>query len=672
MPSLTAFASFVASNATVAAAATNGTQAPAAGGGGQAAAAKPPITNGELVFDVDMFLLAGLAVFFLVLLPRAVVRFTHKREWIDGHFLLRSVHLADPAATGASVRSAPYHPDVVLPANTFRPGYNVGGSSYDHPYEEQWGSETDVSHTYASHTDLLRKASTATKREHRRPSLPTHMAGVSTLFPPLAAFLRKDIRPGLTVGKSIVLACYSAIILYAGLFMSDPLSKPVRAGFVAVSQFPVVVALGTKNNLVGMFIGFGYERVTQLFHRFAGRLYVLAANVHAIGYFYAWSIDGTFAKTIVVPKFTWGLVALICADLLMLLSTDFVRQRFYNAVFIPSHIVSAIVMGIALCHHYPVCVPYVVVATAVYGLDRFLRIIKSSVVTARLRPLPDLGVTRVEIPSLNAGWRAGQHVRLRVFSLGMGLRGWAETHPFTIASVSRCSSGEGLVLMVKKAGDWTTKLYEVAQRADYGEANGLGGSVRVMVEGPYGGPGHAIFSSFSGAMFVAGGSGITFALAAVQDLMKKDLECRSRVRALELVWCIQDPSNLTPLVPLFSTLVAQSQSSYASLRISVYYTRAPSNPEVLKTFRHLPPGLTLSPARPKLGQNLQSVVDRASASFSGDKGRSSESDGFTGIIVGVCGPGGLGAEVRKAVANFDPDSRKRVGGIELHEEAFGW
>lgn len=365
---------------------------------------------------------------------------------------------------------------------------------------------------------------------------------------------------------------------------------------------------------------------------------------------------------------TWALVALICADLLMLLSTDFVRQKFYNSVFIPSHIVSAILLLVAVCFHVSWAVPYVLVAVGLYGLDRVLRLVKSRVAIARLRPLPDLGMTRVEIPAINTGWRAGQHVRLRVLSLGMGWRGWAESHPFTIASVSRCPSGEGLVLMVKKAGDWTNKLFELARRADYGEANGLGGTVQVIIEGPYGGPGHAILPSFSGAMFVAGGSGITFGISAVQDLMKKDLEEKSRIRAMELVWCIQDPTALTPLVPLFSTLVAQSQESYADLKISVFYTRAPSKPEVLKTFRHLPPGLTLSPARPKLPNILQGVVNRSSALFSQGRERKRGGGGLTGVIVGVCGPSGLGDEVRKAVAGFDPESRKRCGGIELHEE----
>ena len=35
-----------------------------------------------------------------------------------------------------------------------------------------------------------------------------------------------------------------------------------------------------------------------------------------------------------------------------------------------------------------------------------------------------------------------------------------------------------------------------------------------------GGTGHSVFASFSAAMFVVGGSGITFALSAIQDLIQ--------------------------------------------------------------------------------------------------------------------------------------------------------
>lgn len=46
-------------------------------------------------------------------------------------------------------------------------------------------------------------------------------------------------------------------------------------------------------------------------------------------------------------------------------------------------------------------------------------------------------MTMIEIPNITAGWKAGQHVRIRIASTGMGYLRWAENHPFTIASVSK-------------------------------------------------------------------------------------------------------------------------------------------------------------------------------------------------------------------------------------------
>ena len=91
--------------------------------------------------------------------------------------------------------------------------------------------------------------------------------------------------------------------------------------------------------------------------------------------------------------------------------------------------------------------------------------------------------------------------------MGMGLCGWMEPHPFTIASVAevrrsmqvvgmfgRCTDrellksadGEGLTLICKNTGDWTDKLYSLAQGgAKDSEAHG-GRNVTVLVDGPYG------------------------------------------------------------------------------------------------------------------------------------------------------------------------------------------
>ena len=197
-----------------------------------------------------------------------------------------------------------------------------------------------------------------------------------------------------------------------------------------------------------------------------------------------------------------------------------------------------------------------------------------------------------------------------------------------------------------------------------------------------GGPGSSMFASFSAAMFVVGGSGITFALSTVQELVQRDLEGSSRVKVIELIWCIQDhgvslasstvtllfivvlvfldtSASLTPVLPLFTSLI--QKSTVTPLRISVSYTRATVDPVEKQDYIA---GLTLSPSRPRFGKVLDAVISRAVSLGSGVK----DAEAITGVIVGVCGPLSLSDEVSKAVAGVDVRRRKAVGGIELHEE----
>jgi len=189
------------------------------------------------------------------------------------------------------------------------------------------------------------------------------------------------------------------------------------------------------------------------------------------------------------------------------------------------------------------------------------------------------------------------------------------------------------------------------------------------MDGPYGGPGNFIVASYSGAMFVAGGSGITYALANMRELMRRAAQGKTRVKIIELVWSIPDPASLAPLLPLFTELLADSETSYTRLRISVSYTRAPTSPEAFAAVQVLPAGLTLSAGRPKLDKTLLGVVDRTCALYGGGR----ESVGpLTGVVAGVCGPLALGEELRKAVRSVPAARAKAVGGVELHEEIFAW
>ena len=252
---------------------------------------------------------------------------------------------------------------------------------------------------------------------------------------------------------------------------------------------------------------------------------------------YQWTAEGILMQKFQTTRVAFGVLSLVALDVLCLFSTSFWRRRFYN-IFLFSHTTGIIFLPIGLVFHMPPTLPWILSAAVIYGLDYLIRLCKTRIANATLRPIPELEMTRIEVPHLNAGWRPGQHVRLRVLSTGLGILGWAEVHPFTIASVS----GDGLTLMVKKAGDWTNKLYDMATKSDtlYSGDAGKEMQAKVWIEGPYGGVGNTMMDSYSGAVFVVGGSGITFALPAITDLVQKDARGLSRLKVIHLIWCVQD------------------------------------------------------------------------------------------------------------------------------------
>ena len=82
----------------------------------------------------------------------------------------------------------------------------------------------------------------------------------------------------------------------------------------------------------------------------------------------------------------------------------------------------------------------------------------------------------------------------------------------------------------------------------------------------------------------------------------------------------------------------------------------------------LPPGLTLSGGRPRTLKVLDATISRTASLGRGYK----DEDALCGMLVGVCGPVALADDVNKAVSWIDPVRRDQIGGIEIHEEVFGW
>ena len=153
-------------------------------------------------------------------------------------------------------------------------------------------------------------------------------------------------------------------------------------------------------------------------------------------------------------------------------------------------------------YHRRDCVPFVLTAVGLYAFDLLVRVVRTRHTTGWLTAGRALnrGTTLVHVPSLRAGWRAGQHVRVRVVSGGWlaWLATWflCRARPFTIAAGS--DSG-GVMLQIKALGSWTRKLLCVTDTnsarpgrrpepisTDVQRGRGSTREVRVIIEGPYG------------------------------------------------------------------------------------------------------------------------------------------------------------------------------------------
>ncbi|RXW20273.1 hypothetical protein EST38_g5577 [Candolleomyces aberdarensis] len=472
---------------------------------------------------------------------------------------------------------------------------------------------------------------------------PPHVASAPSFLTPVISLLRRPVLPGLSAIQFGILMNYTYILLY-GLFLC---------------QLPLVFALAQKSSFLGTLLGYGYESLNY-FHRYAGIVAVWTGNIHCVYYIFKWTNAGTFSTNIARSKNAWGLVLMVCMNMLWFFSTSSWRKKCYN-IFLWTHTIAIVVL-------FPA--PYALACVALYGVDRIMRLVKSRFATASVTHIPQLDLAYIQIPTINSGWRAGQHVRLRILSGGMGVFGWTESHPFTIASAS--GSNDGLVLLCKKAGDWTGRLVHLAKELSR-DVEGQG-KLNVWVEGPFGGPARTVFSSFSGALLVVGGSGISFGLSMVEELLGKDLKRESRIKYIELVWIVQDPEAATLFIPILTSLIQQSE--FSMLRVSIHYTRALTKKvEILGRTEATPfapvavahPNLTLTPGRPNLKRQLENVIDNAVGLGSGK-----DSLPPTGVSVGVCGPRSLADSVVQAVADVDSAAKYRAGGVEVHEEAFGW
>ncbi|KAG8768869.1 hypothetical protein FRC12_005314 [Ceratobasidium sp. 428] len=208
------------------------------------------LTNANMLFYIDMGLIAVLGLVTLIYLPRTIARYSTKSTLREGWMLLRGNSRYPPSRLSTVLKNKQLE--------------TPNASTIQYPPHLQTDTPpaaSTMSHIYGVST--INDGFLASKERLGSGSPPPHVRGYLSRFPIVARVLEYHIL-GYRVGQLIVSTTYLALMCFAMFYQSDPGSNVMRAGFVAMSQMPIVFALGTKNSVVTALTGISYEQACIL------------------------------------------------------------------------------------------------------------------------------------------------------------------------------------------------------------------------------------------------------------------------------------------------------------------------------------------------------------------------------------------------------------------------
>ncbi|KAJ6570966.1 ferric reductase NAD binding domain-containing protein [Mycena vulgaris] len=476
-----------------------------------------------------------------------------------------------------------------------------------------------------------------------------------------------------------------------------------RAGFIAATQFPLLIALGMKNNIITC----DFDKL-NLLHRIVARVLCVLLWLHAGGRVSPGKAENMeyFGE----GWFRWGWVSATALTLLCVLSVRPLRNRGYE-MFLLAHFFVAVILLVGSYIHANSKSEgqYVWPSFVVWGLDRFVRFVRVSIVNGGYLNL--LGKKRTQTSPLNArvdvvsphllrvsiflpdifSWSPGQVAYLSVPSVSR--TPW-ESHPFTISSIdasgtasaSPVESGASskhekqesmdtvvvptpgyskeLVFLLRVRGGFTKRLLDAATASDSPAA------FAAFVDGPYCAP--PPVRGFGSVLLFSGGSGVSYTLPLLLDLI---WGCKTGTNPacgrVVFVWAIREREQIRAVSDALFRAVDGLDAQSLGLEIHIHITtsvedtdgdaesaetdaeKVTDNDEQLLRF----PFIRICEGRPDVDALVRAEVAAAAGT----------------MVVNVCGTRGLSEHVRKALRAETSGSDVLRGGamVSLHVEAFG-
>lgn len=478
-------------------------------------------------------------------------------------------------------------------------------------------------------------------------------------------------------------------------------SPPIatRSGWLSLACLPFVFATAGKSNLITMATGVSHEKL-QVYHRWISYAFLLTALVHTFPFIVHNIQIGTMVSSWNTTVFYWtGTIALIAQAYLTFASISPLRTMSYEW-FKFSHFLAALVFVLFLffhCDHTLSAWDYFIATGILFALSwlhRQTRIYFEHGIGHKARlSMTSNGFVRVSIPT-TATWGVGQHFFIR--SIGLGIH-MGSIHPFTACSLpveggaSSFQTSE-LVLYIRPQKGLTARLARLAETKP-------DGTIRVLLDGPYGGVETQKLVTSQRQLMVAGGSGAGWLIPMITAFLRKHQLHKASgashaAPSAKIVLATRDVTTQA----WFEETVAELLSSFrleklpATLTIELHYTGAQQQEAAAVTHDVLEKLDDFEIAKVAEAQHHAAQSDSGSSSSDAFKPRHVKHVGkrpdLRGIVqsetaaldaessrlgIFVCGPLSMQSDVSNAVADEQVAILKGARReVYLHMEHFSW
>ncbi|GEM09000.1 ferric-chelate reductase [Rhodotorula toruloides] len=332
-------------------------------------------------------------------------------------------------------------------------------------------------------------------------------------------------------------------------FGSSPLG--LRSEWIATALIVWIITTATKRNPLSYLSGIPFHRLMSL-HKLLPWFCLFFALVHTVAMIICENQQQPWRVTLATnAAYGWSAwTALASLAFLCFASLPPVR-RLSHEFFYPAHIVAAILMLVACYDHFEGLLgswSYLHAAVVLLGVA-FVHRLAAVAFVSRLFTRPETAVVEmsgdsaifvtINVSNAEMKWTAAQHVFVRFLTL----QPW-QTHPFTIASLDASTtllSSSNLLknemkFIIRPRAGLTAHLARLASSAPPNSPL----SLPVFLDGPYGpsSPLSNILSGSTSALFVAGGTGISFVLPLIVALVEGTQEVHA-VTEVRVVWAVK-------------------------------------------------------------------------------------------------------------------------------------